>query len=202
VVEPANEDTVFEAVQERVFTGEHLDHVPGAAAPPAPAPAEVVGEAEQIIGYRMPPLLRRLYLEVANGGFGPGYGILGLRGGHTADGRTALDLYRQTYDRPAPSWPARPAALLPLCHWGCGIYSYVDCSQPDGPIWGSDPNPGRPLAESLFSQPFTMAEWLSRWIRHTLVQPTLVQDPVTGQWRGATEAEYAQFLAELNELNG
>jgi len=38
---------------------------------PEPASLEQVEEAELKIGYPLPPLLRRLYLEVANGGFGP-----------------------------------------------------------------------------------------------------------------------------------
>jgi hypothetical protein len=37
--------------------------------PPPASPTDVV-RAEDAIGYPMPQLLRRLYLEVANGGFG------------------------------------------------------------------------------------------------------------------------------------
>ncbi|MGH4031337.1 hypothetical protein ACQB60_20655 [Actinomycetota bacterium Odt1-20B] len=48
---------------------------------PAPATEAAVTEAELVIGFPLPPLLRRLYLEVANGGFGPGEGIVGVRGG-------------------------------------------------------------------------------------------------------------------------
>jgi hypothetical protein len=32
-----------------------------------------------------------------------------------------------------------PSGLLPLCHWGCAIYSFVHC--PSGRIFGWDPNP-------------------------------------------------------------
>jgi hypothetical protein len=31
----------------------------------------------------------------------------------------------------------------------------------------------------------------------TLNQPTAVQDPVTGKWRGATDAEHAAWAAEM-----
>jgi hypothetical protein len=41
----------------------------------AAATAEMIEEAEAVTGFRLPPLLRRLYLEVGNGGFGPGTGI-------------------------------------------------------------------------------------------------------------------------------
>lgn len=61
--------------------------------PLAPASAEAVADAERRLGHRLPPLLRRLYREVANGGFGPGYGILGVAGGHPDDlGMTAANL--------------------------------------------------------------------------------------------------------------
>jgi hypothetical protein len=40
-----------------------------------PASRAAVAKAEEAIGYPLPALLRRLYLEVGNGRFGPGYGI-------------------------------------------------------------------------------------------------------------------------------
>ena len=46
----------------------------------APLPETVIAGVEESLGFRLQPLLRRVYGEIANGGFGPGYGILGLRG--------------------------------------------------------------------------------------------------------------------------
>jgi hypothetical protein len=40
--------------------------------PLTPAPPDAVTEAEDVVGHRLPRVLRRLYLEVGNGGFGPG----------------------------------------------------------------------------------------------------------------------------------
>src|SRR3954464_14202084 len=40
---------------------------------------DAVAEAEAALAHPLTPLLRRLYLEVGNGGFGPGYGVLGDR---------------------------------------------------------------------------------------------------------------------------
>jgi hypothetical protein len=43
-----------------------------------PAMKSVVTNCEKRLGFALPTFLRRLYLEVGNGGFGPGYGLLGI----------------------------------------------------------------------------------------------------------------------------
>jgi len=166
--------------------------------PLTPASQDAVTQAEQLVGHRLPRLLRRLYLEVGNGGCGPGYGILGVRGGHSDEGhRNAVDLFPWSWSPSAP--PAAAAVLLPVCYWGCGIYSLVDCTDRDAGMWGWDPNPvpDHDNGVALFAQGMTFAEWLARWVAGRLYQPALVEDPVTGQWRGATDQEYAAWVAEL-----
>jgi hypothetical protein len=53
---------------------------PSGAAEPAPGPAEEadVAAAEAELGFRLPPALRQYYLEVADGGIGPGDGLYSL----------------------------------------------------------------------------------------------------------------------------
>jgi SMI1 / KNR4 family (SUKH-1) len=46
-----------------------------------PIPENQLIETEQKLGFSLPPLLRLLYTHIANGGFGPGYGIIGVIGG-------------------------------------------------------------------------------------------------------------------------
>lgn len=46
-----------------------------------PASEEQSGETEAEPGFSLPPFLRALYAQVANGGFGPGTGIRGAIGG-------------------------------------------------------------------------------------------------------------------------
>jgi hypothetical protein len=218
------EDEVVAAVRDVIAAGEHLDELPGVLGarlegggvfqggrrlyrrgspeyaeakaaglverlppPPAPATAAAVTEAESLAG-PLPPLLRRLYREVANGGFGPGYGLLGLRGGHTDDGATAVDLRRSEW------WPRPPDRLLPVCHWGCAIYSLVDCA--DGHMWAWDPNPldEDQLPKALFPEQLTLGEWLERWLGNRLAQPALIEDPsAPGGWRGATDADWTDL---------
>jgi hypothetical protein len=53
-----------------------------------------IKQAEAMLGTRLPAPLRNLYLRIGNGGFGPGYGVLGLEGGLRDDrGKTVLDTY-------------------------------------------------------------------------------------------------------------
>lgn len=47
-----------------------------------PATEEQLRQAEDESGFPYPPLLRTLYLTIANGGFGPGYGLKGVAGGY------------------------------------------------------------------------------------------------------------------------
>jgi len=147
------------------------------------ATPEAVQEAEALVGTHLPLLLRRLYLEVGNGGFGPGYGLLGLAGGHDDQGRTAVDLYR------AREFPAH---LLPLLTWGCAIYSLVDLR--DGAVWGYDPNPGEP-PDGLFPEWPDLAGWFDRWLCGDLHQPFAVRDDASGRWRNARDDEWAAVVS-------
>lgn len=47
----------------------------------SPATEQQLLEVEEAYGFSHPPLLRDLYLHVANGGFGPGTGLIGSSGG-------------------------------------------------------------------------------------------------------------------------
>jgi hypothetical protein len=97
--------------------------------------------------------------------------------------RTAVDILESRCD-----WPSMPDNLLPLCHWGCAIYSFVHC--PSERIFGWDPNPVAPDDDvPFFEQEYTLAPWLAAWLDGSLRQPLLVIDPTSGQYRGATIAE-------------
>jgi hypothetical protein len=156
---------------------------PAPSAPP-PASAEAILATEAACGVALPRLLARLYREVANGGFGPAYGLLGVADGHRDDrGRT---IWRWDHDG--------PAALLAICHWGCGIYSLVDASDRGARMWGYDPNPGPADDRALYPQPYGLATWLARWLEGRAHQPWLIEDEAGG-WRGATETDYAALDA-------
>ena len=123
-----------------------------------PASTAVIAEAERKLGFELPPLLRTLYRKVANGGFGPAYGIIGLdeNGWLDVDHDVALpDLYAMF--RRGDNWPDR---FLPICNDGCGMYSIIDCNTVN--------------AEMVFSGGVTLEgggiafeQWLEKWVNRT-----------------------------------
>ena len=119
-------------VDERTARTEHVT-----AALPVSGPAVLDVEAD--LGFRLPALLRRIYTDVAGGGFGPGYGLYAIP---TGPGAKLEDNLVARYEqwRSSQKSPRWPLGLLPLCEWGSGIASFVDCISPDGPVIRLDPN--------------------------------------------------------------
>lgn len=123
---------------------------------------------ERAFGFQLPRLLKRLYSEVGNGGFGPGYGLLGLTGGVPDDqNHNALELYAlyRGSDREDPLWQW-PAALLPICHWGCAIYSCIDCTSAAFAVKIFDPNgheDGESWNDAFFPECESFEHWIELW---------------------------------------
>jgi hypothetical protein len=130
-----------------------------------PASPEAVAAAEDEIGFPLPSLLRRLYLEVGNGGFGPGGGIPGVGGGADVgwDWSDIAAFHRDA--RAGEQWKSRPW-LVPIFDWGCTIMSLIDCRDPDGRMWGWEEG-------QLISLPQrqTLTEWLALWLQGRLTPP-------------------------------
>ncbi len=82
-----------------------------------------------------------LYCEVANGEFGPDYGLVGVFAGHTDGGKDIVGLYRETQSgKWSRDWPRWPVQALHLLNWGCGMYLVVDCGTPDYRLFHFEPN--------------------------------------------------------------
>lgn len=146
---------------------------------PAPASEAGISEAQRVIGHPLPTLLRRIYLEVANGGFGPhGYGILGVPGvewsddGYYGEWDDIVDVHR-AFSVPDPDLPPShdvPPYMVWLFDWGCAIWSLVDCRDERGQMWGWDPNGGH-FEDPLFPLNMTLSEWLIKWLDGNLEMP-------------------------------
>ncbi len=83
----------------------------------------------------LPPLLRRVYLEVANGGVGPFVGIEGRPpDGYSSDGGDSE--FTHYHSSQQGEWPADlpriPPKVLLLCDYGCAMWALLDCRHPEG----------------------------------------------------------------------
>ncbi|KYG21793.1 hypothetical protein SE92_17345 [Bradyrhizobium sp. AT1] len=118
---------------------------------------------ERHLRFRLPPLLRRIYADIGNGGFGPGYGLIGLTNGVPDDtGKTAVEIYEMLRSASELAWPD---GLLPICHWGCAIYSCVDCLDPDFRMRIFDPNghDGDDWTDAFFEESLSFEDWITSW---------------------------------------
>lgn len=89
---------------------------------------EAVKTAETKLGFRIPTLLASLYLSIGNGGFGPGYGIIGIEGGRASNLGTLVQAYGEIIRGAEYRHLEWETGLLPFCDWGCNIFSCVDCN--------------------------------------------------------------------------
>jgi hypothetical protein len=146
-----DEEPLISALRERLARG--------AATLPA-SPMEIA-LTESKLGFRLPPLLRQIY-GVANGGLGPGFGL--LRIGEGAD--TLAAVYRSFADSsiaPKPSEPGFdqypwPDRLLPICDWGCAIWSCLDCGTDGGAIVTAS------NGHAFANAGHTLESWLLAWL--------------------------------------
>ncbi|MFF7937194.1 SMI1/KNR4 family protein [Streptomyces sp. NPDC007940] len=136
-------------------------HVAGRGLP-RPASAEDVTAFERVVGNPMPDLLKRMYLEVANGGFGPRQ-VVSLT--ETDDWFSdCADITMAYHAFGGPDGDALPSGLVPLMDRGCAMWALIDFRTPDGQMWDWDPNlccirhALAPLGQSL-------AQWLTDWVR-------------------------------------
>jgi hypothetical protein len=122
-----------------------------------PTPTVVIARAERELGFALPSLLRRVYQEVADGGFGPGFGLFPLQRAR-AEAEIVESLV-EVREKLAGD-PAWPQLLLPICDWGCAIWSCLDCRTDDGAIVtlaGEAP---------LVSTGHDLRSWLRAWLSH------------------------------------
>ena len=106
-----------------------------------PARPRQVAALETRLGFALPPLFRQLLLEVGDGGYGPGYGLIGVQ---RAPGREDLaQVYAQSHAvNPTRRgyFPLLPKRLVPVVNWGCGIYACLDCRSRTAPVYFFNPD--------------------------------------------------------------
>lgn len=144
-----------------------------------PVSLEKVHFTEETLCFKLVDLLSRIYTEVGNGGFGPGYGIFGIAGGHPdQDGRNLLEVY--TYVQSIFVNRGWKKGILPICEWGSAIWSGIDCNAVEGNILTLH-------EEGIFVTPFNLKSWLKAWLEGISIwdqmfefTTVLVSNPFTG----------------------
>lgn len=136
-----------------------------------------IAKVELKFGFKLPLLLRTVYLEVGNGGFGPSEGFLPIRISKAMKGMDLVAVYRERSRH--PGWPPH---LLPIVYSGCDVYFCVDCDHPknrvivfDGDLGGLDescvsltrrkwPYPDSPLGVCFQTRANSLKEFLEMWL--------------------------------------
>jgi SMI1 / KNR4 family (SUKH-1) len=124
--------------------------------PFAPASEDVIKEAESELGFRIPELLRLCYLHVGNGGFGPGYGVFGLKGGFKGDCGTLVDEYR-CLKEVLVSKGKGSKTVLPFCEFGDNMNACVDYADAKHVVYSFDQ--GR-----IWREKYTLKNFFEMWI--------------------------------------
>jgi len=111
--------------------------------------------AEEQLSLSLPQLLRQLYLKIGNGGFGPGYGLLGFVGGHlNVEGMSIVDVYFDHLSQ-IENWPK---SILPICEWGESIWTCLDCNTNAGDIITM-------TEDGLFRTQHNLGSWVGSWAK-------------------------------------
>ncbi len=144
----------------------------GETLPPRPATRPIresdVDYVETQLGFGLPEIIRRISTDVADGGFGPAWGIYRLKHpdnlpwGPWWDVRMSVESWHKLDY--APSDPNDMLDQLPK-HFirygdvGCNITICVDCTSPDGWLYRDDP-----MADEIVPVNVTVEQWLNDWL--------------------------------------
>jgi hypothetical protein len=152
-----------------------------------PTSLEEIQWAEAGIGTKLPPLIREIFLQVGNGGFGPGWGITGLLTGKKIYNRSFVENVRNSVieikvhlresieaTKQLPDVNPKHIEqdkthyenwnrlgldnLIWYCDWGCNIVTLVDFSKAELPIYEAD---GLNVGEDSVR---TLRQWWLRWL--------------------------------------
>jgi hypothetical protein len=132
---------LIERIRARIADERPNDHPDTSLPVQPPVSPEAIAEAEADLAFRLPELLRRLYTEVGNGGFGPVFGLIPLSAaslGEEPPPEAEFDLVggyhrlgRRFAGDPQGGWPT---GLVPVFYCGCTVFEFADCRDPAGPV--------------------------------------------------------------------
>lgn len=116
-----------------------------------------VVKAEGELGFALPAVLTRLFMEVSNGIAGFAYDLIGLPGGCASDSGDLLDTYDEFRTHGESKGGPWKHGLLPFCNWGCAIYSCVDCTDSSFPVFTHEDS-------NIWPVRYTLSEFFEMWL--------------------------------------
>ena len=146
--------------QSKATRTDHTDvYLPTIRKPLSSKSADAV---EATLGFNLPVTLRRIYTEIGDGGFGPGYGFLPMIEPISKNDDSVLNLYSlfREGDPKQPTWHW-PKTVLPIVDFGCAIRACVECDS--GQIIVDDPNIDTLTTQTFLDQQQSLDEWLADW---------------------------------------
>jgi SMI1 / KNR4 family (SUKH-1) len=134
----------------------------------SPATAADVARAEALLGLTLPLLLARIYTEVADGGFGPGAGLLPLLESPGSHGRSMVGEHESVCEASEHGYGAPwPTHLLPIASWSDGAVAAVDTRNEPHPVWEIDLADLEDTDDAPWTGPASapsLEAWLRRWL--------------------------------------
>ncbi len=158
-----------------------------------PTPLDEIERAEAALSAPLPPLMREIWLQVGNGGFGPGYGITGVYTGERIYKRTLVEMVLGRHEildhlrddliyvsenlegkeraeaiartlQWIQDWSALDRLAIEYAYWGCQVLTVVDCSKPELPVYWVDGFNIGPHSSN------TLRQWWRDWLAGTINQ--------------------------------
>jgi SMI1 / KNR4 family (SUKH-1) len=132
-----------------------------------PATFEEIHELEEATGLKLPEELRRVYLEVGNGGFGPGGGLLSLKSaGKYLHDWGILEAYLGFRDKSFTGidreWFQN---FLPFCSGGCDLLGVIDISNERvGFIQYEMLEDLEPVENMIEWKAYSLKSWFEAWM--------------------------------------
>ncbi|MGY2893019.1 SMI1/KNR4 family protein [Deinococcus sp. UYEF24] len=148
---PSHSASLVRRLRERVGDPQRFADELHGHGPNAPADPVALAEVETQLGLRLPDLLRQIYLEVGDGNWGPGYGLLPLRGeSYASSAGSLLDESRAS---------ETPGQVF-LCYRGCTVFSVLDSAS--GRVGIVDV--GTEFSDQVSWQASSVTEWFEAWL--------------------------------------
>jgi hypothetical protein len=148
----------------------------GKLLPPRPPNAAIspdeLASVEHQLGFALPTMVRRLATEVADGGYGPAWGINrlkhpeGMPFGPWYDVEMSVESWHRLYHDKAecPQLEGYPERFIRYCEVGCNISICVDCTTDVARLFMDDPNLGDDPTKFLVPMEQTLDVWLQEWL--------------------------------------